>query len=239
MSALPLTRPMRPLSTKSAPLFLPHLTTRHASSTRRHKKLNIISPAPSYNLSAAPNSTTHSRSAKPSPRAPSATHIIFNPPSAAPSPTITPPKFLPASDPRRALYSSFTAASTRSALQSRTPLIAATGTSLSSPSLLPARPSANLPPPVRGSGTYEKKYHLTDADIAEIRKLRTEDPYTWTRWRLAEKFGCSQFFVSLVVKAPEKAAEVEASHQAARDRWGNRKRMADEDRKRRVASWGR
>jgi hypothetical protein len=80
---------------------------------------------------------------------------------------------------------------------------------------------------------------LTDADIAEIRRLRTEDPYTWTRWRLAEKFGCSDFFVGLVVKAPAKAVEVETAHEAARDRWGNRKRMANEDRQRRKADWGR
>jgi len=80
---------------------------------------------------------------------------------------------------------------------------------------------------------------LTDADIAEIRRLRTEDPYMWTRVRLAEKFGCSQFFVGMVVKARERAAEVEREHEGMRGKWGVRRREAREDRERRKGMWGR
>lgn len=86
---------------------------------------------------------------------------------------------------------------------------------------------------------YEKKYHLTGKEIEEMRRLRREDPDKWTRVRLAEKFGCSQFFVGMVVKAPEKAERVGAEHERARARWGNRRRMAREDRSRRKEGWGR
>jgi hypothetical protein len=86
---------------------------------------------------------------------------------------------------------------------------------------------------------YEKTYHLTEADVAEIRRLRKEDPEQWTRVRLAEKFGCSQFFVGMVAKAPEKAAAVEKQHEDARRKWGQRRREAREDRGRRKVLWGR
>ena len=86
---------------------------------------------------------------------------------------------------------------------------------------------------------YEKKYHLSDKEIEEIRQLRTQDPYTWTRVKLAEKFGCSQFFVGMIVKAPERAKEVEKEHASARRKWGQRRREAREDRERRKDLWGR
>ena len=86
---------------------------------------------------------------------------------------------------------------------------------------------------------YEKTYNLTPPQIAEIQKLRAEDPDKWTRVRLAERFGCSQFFVGMVAKNEGKAERVEAEHKMARERWGNRRRMAREDRVRRKESWGR
>lgn len=86
---------------------------------------------------------------------------------------------------------------------------------------------------------YEKKYHLTAEDINEIKRLRTEDPRTWTRVRLAEKFKCSQFFVSLCATAPEIARERENELEAIKKRWGRKKVEAREDRQRRKEGWGR
>jgi hypothetical protein len=94
-----------------------------------------------------------------------------------------------------------------------------------------------LPPAVREP--YEKTYHLSEADIEQIRALRLSDPDKWTRVRLAERFGCSQFFVGMVVKSPEKAEKVEQRHQRARDLWGERRWGAREDRGRRKELWGR
>ena len=55
---------------------------------------------------------------------------------------------------------------------------------------------------------------------------------------MAEKFGCSQFFVGMVAKVPEKAEQVSREHEDARRRWGQRRRIAREDRERRKVLWG-
>lgn len=57
--------------------------------------------------------------------------------------------------------------------------------------------------------------------------------------KLAEKFGCSQFFVGMVAKNEGKAERVNREHEAARMKWGTRRREAREDRGRRKVLWGR
>lgn len=69
--------------------------------------------------------------------------------------------------------------------------------------------------------------------------MRTEDPRTWTRMRLAEKFGCSQFFVSLCAQAPKVAEERKRELEEIKKRWGRAKTEAREDRQRRKELWGR
>lgn len=201
------------------PPLLPVTQRRHESSTRRHRKLLALPEAPSY---------TADRSAP---------TLIFNPPSSAPNVFHTPLKFLPKEDKRRQLYAAAQTYATTVAHRRQTSWVAAPGTPLSSPSLLPPRPTTALPAPVREP--YEKKYHLTMADIDEIRSLRNSDPKLWTRVKLAEKFNCSQFFVGMVAKAPERAAAIHQSHEAARRKWGAKRKIAREDRERRKALWGR
>ncbi|SLM37083.1 Ribosomal protein L20, mitochondrial [Lasallia pustulata] len=146
---------------------------------------------------------------------PNQDHIVFNPPSSTPSVYHTPAKFLPASDPRRQLLAQ---------------------------SLRHANPykeqNKPLPPPVRKP--YEKSYHLNEAQIEEIRKLRGKDPFTWTRATLAEKFNCSPLFVALVCQASEKRKEEQ--RQVLEDTkagWGRRRTYAREDRTKRRELWGR
>jgi hypothetical protein len=201
------------------PSLVPRVQCRHESTARRHRKLLALPEAPSYT---------------PSSSAPS---LIFNPPSSAPSVYHTPLKFLPKDDKRRQMYAHALSASSSAALRHKSSPVAAPGTPLSANSHLPPRPSAALPAPVRTA--YDKKYHLSEAQIAEIRQLRLGDPDKWTRVKLAEKFGCSQFFVGMVVKVPEKAARVEAEHQGMREKWGKRRREAREERERRKVLWGR
>ncbi|KAF1972040.1 hypothetical protein BU23DRAFT_555549 [Bimuria novae-zelandiae CBS 107.79] len=207
------TNPRQPSS------LLPRIQCRHESTTRRHKKLLTVQQAPLY----TPN--------RPEPT------LIFNPPSSAPSAYHTPLKFLPQNDSRRALYASFLSTSTQAAHRTQTSPVTAPGTPLSTLSFLPPKPSAALPPAVRTP--YEKKYHLTDVEIKEIQRLRTEDPVRWTRVRLAEKFGCSQFFVGLVAKNEAKAEKVSQEHERARSKWGTRRREARHERERRKELWGR
>lgn len=68
--------------------------------------------------------------------------------------------------------------------------------------------------------------------------MRAEDPERWTRVRLAERFGCSQFFVGMVAKNKGKAERVDKEHEEARRRWGVRRREAREERGRRKVLWG-
>jgi hypothetical protein len=142
-------------------------------------------------------------------------HIIYNPPSSAPNVYHTPLKFLPKDDPRRRLHT----------------LLRPTSTSASASS------TTSLPPAVRP--VYEKKYHLKEADIEEIRRLRAEDPRQWTRVRLAEKFECSQFFVSLCCSAPQIKEQRSTELEKIKEKWGRTKTEAREDRQTRKQSWGK
>lgn len=93
-----------------------------------------------------------------------------------------------------------------------------------------------LPPPVRQP--YEKKYHLNADQIAEMRKLRSEDPFTWTRAKLAEKFACSQFFVGMVVEASKERKDwARQLLDNVKAKWGKRRRYAREDRAKRRELW--
>ena len=173
---------------------------RHESSARRTTKRLRTKPDPSF-TSSIPASQLND-------------HIVFNPPSSAPSPYHTPPVFLPPNDPRRKLFRQYSNANPYKS------------------------PDRRLPPPVRRP--YEKKYHLNEEDFAEIRRLRAEDPYKWTRNKLAEKFGCSQFFVGMVAEATKEKKDVEREKiEAVKARWGKKRRYAREDRTKRRELWGR
>ena len=183
--------------------LISHISRRHESSARRTTKRLRTKPDSSFTSSI------------PSPQLND--HIVFNPPSSAPSPYHTPPAFLPSNDPRR-----------KTLAQSHT---------YSNPYNDPDR---RLPPIVNNHAPYEKKYHLREKDFEEIRRLRSENPTKWTRSRLAEKFECSQFFVGLVCQASKGKLEKDREKlEQIKERWGRRKRYAREDRAKRRIMWGR
>ncbi|KAL9103403.1 MAG: hypothetical protein Q9163_001542 [Psora crenata] len=198
---------LRPPSVNSAVLWpffagLPlHAFRRHESTARRTTKRLRNKPDPSFTASIPPDNLND--------------HIVFNPPSSAPSPYHTPAAFLPADDPRRSLLS-------QSHLHSN-----------------PYIDRSRRLPPLARKVQKEKKYHLAPKDIDEIRRLRAEDPWTWTRKKLAEKFDCSQFFVGMVAEASKEKKESErAKVDAVKDRWGRRRRDARADREKRRELWG-
>lgn len=95
-----------------------------------------------------------------------------------------------------------------------------------------------MPPPIKKP--YEKVYHLTKEQIEEIRTLRSSDPWKWTRKVLAEKYGCTDFFVGMCCQAsPERMAWHEQNLEAAKAKWGPRRRAAREERKKRRELWMR
>lgn len=201
--------PHRPLV--SLPFLIPSINdsvslhfARHQSSYRRTVKKLRVKPAAFF--APTPGKTSD--------------HIIFNPPSSAPSVYQTPNKFLPKDDIRRTLTLPTSVASTA-------------GTTATTSTTLDA-----LPPPI--SPPYKKKYHLTQADVEEVRRLRASDPWFWSQHKLAAKFDCSKFFISRISSAPEEKKEVQRQVlEAVKARWGPRRLMAREDRKIRKATWGR
>ncbi|EKD13698.1 mitochondrial 54S ribosomal protein mL58 [Drepanopeziza brunnea f. sp. 'multigermtubi'] len=170
---------------------------RQQSSYRRSKQRMNIKPDQSFVLSN---------------ESPRQDHIIFNPPSSAPSVYHTPLKFLPKDDKRRQLL-----ATTASRLQ-------------------PAK--TELPPKVRPNGNHLPHHHLKEADIEEIYKLHRKDPEAWGCNKLARKFNCSPFFISILLKESgvddtKRKEERAAKRQAVMDAWGPRRRKAMEDRDKR------
>ena len=183
--------------------FITYTPRRFESSARRTTKRLRTKPDSSF-TSSIPPSQLHD-------------HIVFNPPSSAPSPYHTPPAFLPPGDPRRKLLS-----------QSH---------SHANPYDQPER---RLPPIIKNHKPYEKKYHLREQDFEEIRRLRTENPIKWTRSRLAEKFECSQFFVGMVCPASKEKLDKDREElDRIKEKWGRRRRYAREDRVKRRELWGR
>ncbi|RPD77454.1 hypothetical protein L226DRAFT_544090 [Lentinus tigrinus ALCF2SS1-7] len=87
-----------------------------------------------------------------------------------------------------------------------------------------------------------EKPRVSDEDIARIRQLRREDPQTWTRGRLAAEFNCTQWFVGKItsLKSADRkkvVAEVEKAHAANRDKWGERRKLNADIRKKRKEFW--
>ncbi|RDL37593.1 Uncharacterized protein BP5553_05026 [Venustampulla echinocandica] len=142
---------------------------------------------------------------------PQQNHIIFNPPAAAPSVLNTPLKFLPKED-------------------KRAQRLAATQAKLT------PKPS-RLPPPVKPPQRVPH-HHLSDTDIAEIQRLRREEPDKWTSLKLGKKFNCSSMFITICL------SQAGADHgwrdqkktrlEDIKERWGPRRRMAHEDKLKRM-----
>lgn len=208
-----------------------HPTTtfiRHEASARRTTKHLHLPPDPSFlplpqryiRTSQSPYArTTYGVKA---PRrvliSESRSSIIYNPPSSMPNVYETPNIFLPAGDPRKILSTPQSASGTEV-------------TNIDSPSSPP------LPPPLRP--ITEKKYHLTEADISEIRRLRAKDPVKNSRTVLAKRYNASRFFVGMVAEASSQHKKQKWQEmESVKESWGKRRRGAREDRKRRREGWG-
>lgn len=90
-------------------------------------------------------------------------------------------------------------------------------------------------------GQAEKKYHLTEKDVEEMRELRKADPVQWSINRLAKKFDCSPMFAIFVTEglAKEKGEQQKMVTQIVKSRWGIKRREAREDRQIRKERWYR
>jgi hypothetical protein len=105
----------------------------------------------------------------------------------------------------------------------------------------PQSSSSTLPPPLKAE-LPPKKYHLTNEELEGLRRLRAEDPNTWTAGALAQKFGCSQFFVRCAAplsREQHKKWEVNTERELSvrKDGWGERKKLSREIRQKRKEFW--
>ena len=87
-----------------------------------------------------------------------------------------------------------------------------------------------------------EKPRVSDEDMEKIRRLRREDPATWTRGRLAKEFNCTPWFVGKItsLKGPDRRKALEErdqEHEAARGKWGERRKLNMDIRKKRKEFW--
>ncbi|KAI0998736.1 hypothetical protein K3495_g9459 [Podosphaera aphanis] len=172
------------------------LACRYQSSYRRTRSRLNVKPESSFLISD---------------KSPKQDHIIFNPPSSAPSVFHTPFKFVPQDDKRRKL-------------------LAATLNHFGQPE--------TLPPPMRPKQIDIPRGHLNPKDIAEIKRLNNRDPNLWTNKKLAKKFNCSSEFVSVCLRHaggnPSARKElIKSKLEYVESKWGPRRMKAKEDRQKR------
>ncbi|CAH0018029.1 unnamed protein product [Clonostachys rhizophaga] len=209
MDVRTLSRPATQLlrTTTHQTTLLPLTTSRGHKTTARTKRALKIPPHDSF----LPNRSQPF---------PAADHIIYNPPASEASPEHTPFIFLPSNDPRREAIQ-------RMRLSSPEALGSVAGAS-------PPQNDADLPPAM----SYPRRraqYNLTEDDMAEMRRLRNEDPLTWSTNALSKKFNCSPIIVSIAAPAPaEHKKWLEEKAERRRERWGPIKTQAREDRGRRA-----
>ncbi|KAL7796046.1 mitochondrial ribosomal protein subunit L20 domain-containing protein [Trichoderma ceciliae] len=146
---------------------------------------------------------------------PAADSIIYNPPSSEASPEHTPFIFLPRGDPRRLAIMRLRGSD-------------------NDPTAYTTAAQGHLPPEMQ----YKRRqpnYNLTKEHIEEMRRLRNEDPLTWSVQRLARRFECSTVFVQMAAPAPPEHLQwLRGKMERKMERWGPKRTQAREDRKRRA-----
>ncbi|KAK1247500.1 hypothetical protein MKX07_002409 [Trichoderma sp. CBMAI-0711] len=204
-------------SSSSALLLVPLISTRGHKTTARTKRSLKMAPHDSF---------LPSRSAA----FPAADQIIYNPPASEASPEHTPFIFLPRNDPRRLAILRLRNNNNSTFSDPSQP----SSSSSSSSSSAEAGGDGELPPEMRYK-RRQPKYNLTKEHIDEMRRLRAEDPLTWSVQRLARKFECSTVFVQMAAPAPEEHLRwLRAKMERKKERWGPIRTAAREDRKRRA-----
>ncbi|KAA1469763.1 hypothetical protein DENSPDRAFT_642361 [Dentipellis sp. KUC8613] len=115
-------------------------------------------------------------------------------------------------------------------------------TNPTSPLLRKAHPSGDAPLPPHLHKVAPKKPSISEEALAEMRRLRASDPTAYTRKRLAEQFDCTVAFVGRMAPLSKQAKRDalerrEVEHEDARSRWGEKKAIVREIRKKRREFW--
>ncbi|KIJ54410.1 hypothetical protein M422DRAFT_222020 [Sphaerobolus stellatus SS14] len=125
-------------------------------------------------------------------------------------------------------------------------------TAPASPLLQPLKPSIPLElgeapkpdslPPLLWREPKGPQKKLDQVQIEKMKQLRAEDPLKWTQHKLAERFGCSAAFVSIVAPLSKLAqrealARRDEKHEEKKRSWGERKATIVAIRKKRKSLW--
>ncbi|KIO24251.1 hypothetical protein M407DRAFT_103062 [Tulasnella calospora MUT 4182] len=113
--------------------------------------------------------------------------------------------------------------------------------------------SAPLAPPLHAQQENAgQSKRLTQAQIEEIRARRAKDPKSNPAWKLAEEYGCSRLFISMVAPIRKIDVQVKTSEglvqmteaerrqfekEKVMSRWGERKQINREVRRLRREKW--
>ncbi|SPC60836.1 related to sulfide:quinone oxidoreductase, mitochondrial precursor [Ustilago sp. UG-2017b] len=113
--------------------------------------------------------------------------------------------------------------------------------------LLNAQPSSpadesSLPPALRPrshcASSQNKSSAITPKQIAEIQRLRKQDPIVNTKSKLAQRFNCSPLFISIVAPLPKAVKQVKKQQDDLKKQsWGLNKRVARAEREERRLLW--
>ncbi|KDQ62575.1 hypothetical protein JAAARDRAFT_149554 [Jaapia argillacea MUCL 33604] len=112
-----------------------------------------------------------------------------------------------------------------------------------SPLLRPASdPAQAVPPRLRASDEKPEPERVTDAQIHMIRYLRKTQPLLWTRSKLAKKFNCTENFVGMIARLENPVRKEvlkvrDEAHDEARSKWGHKKSLVRDIRKKRKEFW--
>ena len=189
------------------------------STTARTKRSIKVAPHPSF----LPDRRL--------PGLPPADTIIYNPPASEASPYHTPFLFLPRNDPRRVALVRMGPAH----LHARPGASSAATASTSEGDGVDQQ--KQLSPELRHNSQSPRSpdsLTITPEQIAEMKRLRADDPLQWSTSRLAKRFDCSRMFVSIAAPAPaDHVRWLQEKLERRKDRWGPKRRQAREDRSKR------
>ncbi|KAL4073154.1 mitochondrial ribosomal protein subunit L20-domain-containing protein [Scleroderma yunnanense] len=99
-----------------------------------------------------------------------------------------------------------------------------------------------MPPLLRPSSYKPEPERVSREDIEKMRELRLSNPRMYSRTKLAKMFNCTPHFISKIAALPRPqrkqfGRELEAEHNTARERWGERKATVAAIRKKRREFW--
>lgn len=113
-----------------------------------------------------------------------------------------------------------------------------------SPLLRPPAKSGDvaLPPLLRPSAYVKEPPRVTPEQMEEIRRLRRENPEKFSRTKLAEMFNCTTHFIAQIAALPptkrkEFTRKRDEAHERIRQRWGEKKSLFVDIRKKRREFW--